>query len=45
MKQMMRERNQMKGEVEIKGMCEEVTSDRVHMETREWMKIIERMYN
>lgn len=40
-----REKHAMKGEVELKSIIEEFSSDRVHMETWMWFKIIERMYN
>ena len=40
-----REKNTMKGEVELKAIIEELTSDRTHLESSQWMKIIERMYD
>jgi hypothetical protein len=40
-----REKHTMKGEVELKAIIEELISDRTHLENSQWMKIIERMYD
>jgi flagellar biosynthesis component FlhA len=42
---MIRERHLLKGENELKAMIDEVLTDRVSIETMQWMKIIERMYD
>ena len=42
---MIRERHLLKGETELKAMIDEVLTDRVSIETMQWMKIIERMYD
>lgn len=42
---MIRDRHLLKGENELKAMIEDVVSDKVTIETMQWMKIIERMYD
>jgi hypothetical protein len=42
---MIRERHLLKGENELKNMVEDVVTDKVTIETMQWMKIIERMYD
>jgi activator of HSP90 ATPase len=42
---MIRDRHVLKGENELKGMVEDVLGDKVCVETMQWMKIIERMYD
>jgi hypothetical protein len=42
---MIRERHLLKGENELKNMVEDVVTDKVSIETMQWMKIIERMYD
>ena len=45
LRQMIRDRHVLKGENELKGMVEDVLGDKVCVETMQWMKIIERMYD
>ena len=45
LRQMVRERYPLKGEGELKGMIEEVSSDKAGMDNAQWYKIIERMYD
>jgi hypothetical protein len=45
LRQMIRERHLLKGENELKNMVEDVVTDKVSIETMQWMKIIERMYD
>lgn len=45
LRQMIRERHLLKGENELKAMIDEALTDRVSIETMQWMKIIERMYD
>jgi hypothetical protein len=45
LRQMIRERHLLKGENELKNMVEDVVTDKVTIETMQWMKIIERMYD
>jgi hypothetical protein len=45
LRQMIRERHLLKGENELKNMVDEVVTDKVTIETMQWMKIIERMYD
>ena len=40
-----RERYPQKGESEVKGMVEDIYAERAHVETHQWLKIIERMYD
>jgi hypothetical protein len=42
---MIRERHLLKGENELKNMVDDVVTDKVTIETMQWMKIIERMYD
>jgi hypothetical protein len=42
---MIRERHLLKGENELKNMVEDVVTDKVSIESMQWMKIIERMYD
>lgn len=42
---MIRDKHVLKGENELKSMIEDVISDKVAIETMQWMKIIERMYD
>ena len=45
LRQMIRERHLLKGENELKNMIDDVVTDKVTIETMQWMKIIERMYD
>jgi len=45
LRQMIRERHLLKGENELKNMVDDVVTDKVTIETMQWMKIIERMYD
>ena len=45
LRQMIRDRHLLKGENELKAMIEDVVSDKITIETMQWMKIIERMYD
>ena len=42
---MIRDRHLLKGENELKAMIDDVVFDKVTIETMQWMKIIERMYD
>lgn len=45
LKQQVREKYPLKGEVELKALSEEISSDRIPIEVAQWSKIVERMYN
>ena len=45
LKQLVREKYPLKGEVELKSLSEERSSDRGPIELSQWSKIVERMYN
>ena len=41
----MRERHALKGEADLKALIEDIITERMHLETSYWSKIIERMYD
>ena len=45
LKQLIRERYPHKGEPELKHLFEEITSDKVSLESLYWTKVVERMYD
>ena len=45
LKQLVREKYPLKGEVELKSLSEEISSDRGPIELSQWSKIVQRMYN
>ena len=45
LRQFMREKYPLKGEIELKALIEELTFDRQSLETHFWQRIIERMYD
>jgi activator of HSP90 ATPase len=42
---MIREKYPLKGEGELKGMIEDIVTDKASMDSMQWYKIIERMYD
>jgi len=42
---LIREKHSLKGEVELKGIADDIIYDKVPIENAFWTKIIERMYN